>query len=94
MKEIEITLTDSEIKPKEIRIHADEPVRLLVFNFGSVEHQFAVEGGECGIEIEPLQPGQTRSFEHVFTEPGYFRTACADGQPDGQDVCGRLVVES
>ncbi|MBI2865651.1 MAG: cupredoxin domain-containing protein [Chloroflexi bacterium] len=94
MREIEITLTDSEIKPKEIRIHANEPVRLLVINFGSVEHQFAVEGGSCGIEIDCLKPGQTRSLEHVFDEPGYFKTACADGQDNGHDLCGRLVVES
>ncbi len=94
MKEIEITLTDSEIKPKEIRIHADEPVRLLVFNFGSVEHQFAVEGADCGIAIDSLKPGQTRSLEHIFTQPGHFRTACNDGQSNGHDLCGRLVVET
>ncbi len=94
MKEIQVVLTDFEIEPKEIRVPAHETIRLLLINFGSMDHQFAVEGEQCGFEVQELKPGQTKALEHVFTNPGSFKTACYYGQQQDRGLSGWLVVEA
>jgi uncharacterized cupredoxin-like copper-binding protein len=66
------------------------PVRFEVTNKGKIQHEFVIEraggvddaleeereGQEVDAEIEAFNPGQTKTLEWTFTQPGAYQVAC------------------
>jgi uncharacterized cupredoxin-like copper-binding protein len=82
-KEFEITLSTTTVQ-------AGTPVRFQVTNDGKIQHEFVIEkagavdqhltadeeGKEVESEIEAFNPGETKTLEWTFMEPGKYQVAC------------------
>jgi plastocyanin len=91
MQEVHVKLTEFNIKPDEIHVKAGEPVLFTVDNSGRIDHDFFVEEIELG--IKNLKPGETKSFEHVFSEPKIYTTICHHFAHSQLGMRGKLIVE-
>ncbi len=93
MQEVEVTLRDFSIEPEEIHVKAHLPVRFVVRNEGMMDHEFAVEGVPGLVEVDNVPPGQARTLEHTFHQPGIFETVCHYPGHEELGMEGKLVVE-
>lgn len=81
--EFQITLSNTEVP-------AGTPVQFTVTNNGKLQHEFVIEkagavdehltadeeGKEVESELEAFNPGETKTLEWTFTEPGKYQVAC------------------
>jgi plastocyanin len=90
-RDIEITVRDFEIVPREVRVAFGEAVNLTVTNSGAAQHDFSVP--DLGIHVV-VAPGQTATVGFSASVPGTYDTLCTVPGHAGAGMVGTLVVES
>ncbi len=87
---VNVTLKEFSVDMSQGVVPAGTPVTFQVTNEGKIQHEFVVEkagavdqaledenGGEkMDAEIEPFNPGQTKTLQWTFLEPGTYQVAC------------------
>ncbi len=87
-----VTVAEKEyqISMSTTTVSVGTPVQFQVTNDGKIQHEFVVEkagtvdqhltadneGQEVESEIEAFNPGETKTLEWTFTEPGDYQVAC------------------
>jgi plastocyanin len=91
MQDVNITLTEFDIKPETIRVKAGEQVKFTVTNAGRIGHDFLIEGLNIG--VHDMKAGEVKTFEYVFPEPKVYTTACHHLGHEALGMKGKLIVE-
>lgn len=87
---VQVTLSEFKVEMSPATIPVGVPVRFEVTNVGKIQHEFVVEkagavddslksddeGKELESEIEPFNPGETKTLDWTFTEAGAYQAAC------------------
>lgn len=73
-KRIEITLADHKFEPKEIEVDQHTKVTFVLTNKGAEVHEFAI--GYYALEVEDINPGETKELTFVTIDAGDFEIAC------------------
>ncbi len=89
-REVEITVSDFELVPNDVRVVAGEAVNLTVTNEGAAPHDFTVP--DLGIRVV-VAPGQTKTVGFTASVPGSYDTLCTVPGHANLGMVGALVVE-
>ncbi len=71
---IEVTLVDHKILPEVIEVDQHDQVTFVITNEGQEVHEF--ELGHFAVEVEDIQPGETRKLTLVVLDAGDWEMAC------------------
>ncbi|MFZ5817612.1 MAG: cupredoxin domain-containing protein [Bacillota bacterium] len=69
-----VTLTDYQIGTSPQVVRRGDLVTLAIRNEGRVEHELEIEGYD--LEVEGIQPGETRRLTFRATRAGTFHLVC------------------
>jgi|GEM_PF-4114219 len=87
-----VTLTDNAIEPREIFVPANSPIRFVVENQGSREHQFAIPG--ANYSLDKVIPGQTQTATWTFVDVGQFEVVSKNDRDQENGMRALLIVEN
>ena len=90
--QVEISLTEYEMKPSKLRTRPGK-VTFLLRNDGRFAHNFHVEGPGVDAHAEKFSPGRTVRVEVVFQE-GEYKISCPLSNHDERGMSGTLIVTS
>jgi uncharacterized cupredoxin-like copper-binding protein len=88
---VKVTAKEFAFEPKEVKVRAGQPVRLVLENKGVIEHDLVVE--KLGVKIQPIQPGKTAELTFTPKAKGRYPIVCAVPGHKEAGMTGTLVVE-
>jgi len=88
---VKVTAKEFAFEPKEVKVRAGQPVRLVLENKGVIEHDFVVD--KLGVKIPPVQPGKTAELTFTPKAKGRYPIVCAVPGHKEAGMTGTLVVE-
>ncbi len=101
---VEIRVSSFDFEPKEIRLRAGQPVRLLLVNMGDQDHDFSSAAFFAASEIRPrdakgaeggrveVGAGETVSIALV-PRPGRYKLRCSNLLHRVMGMTGTIIVE-
>jgi plastocyanin len=101
---VEIRVSSFDFEPKEIRLRAGQPVRLLLVNMGDQDHDFSSAAFFAASEIRPrdaksanggrveVGSGDTVSIALV-PRPGRYKLRCSNLFHRVMGMTGTIIVE-
>jgi uncharacterized cupredoxin-like copper-binding protein len=98
---IAVTLTEFSVTLTPTTLYTGSPYTFVVTNEGTVAHEFVIErpgatheplvaGGQMAM-VEGIAPGESRTLEWTFTDPGSYQLACHE--PGHYEAGQVLVIE-
>jgi uncharacterized protein (DUF305 family)/uncharacterized cupredoxin-like copper-binding protein len=102
-EQVAVTLTEFRIELALTTLHAGRPYTFVVTNDGTVTHEFVIErrgatheplqdGGHVAM-VEGIGPGESRTLEWTFADPGSYQLACHEpGHYEAGQVLGFEVA--
>lgn len=87
--ELHVVATDFAFAPGTLQVQVGQPVRLILDNHGSMQHNLQVEGRE---ERAVASAGQTASQTLSFDAPGEYTFVCTIPGHKEAGMRGKLVV--
>jgi uncharacterized cupredoxin-like copper-binding protein len=91
IRTIRVTLTDDAIEPRSIMVPADFPIRFVITNAGSREHEFAIPHEDYSAD---LLPGETREVTWTLVGEGTFEIVSRDDDDAAHGLKGKITVEA
>ena len=87
---ISVHLADFMVKPSTTTLHAGKPYLISVTNDGAITHELVIEpagkvdkpleseqsGKDVESEVENIAPGETKTLQWTFDQPGQYQMAC------------------
>lgn len=81
---------------KELTVPANEQMTFVVRNSGTIAHGFEIEGEIDGEEreweVEPFQPGQTKTVT-VTLPPGEYEAYCPVSGHEAEGMVGVVIAQ-
>jgi uncharacterized protein (DUF305 family)/uncharacterized cupredoxin-like copper-binding protein len=100
-EQIAVTLTEFSIDLVSTALYAGRPYTFVVTNDGTVRHEFVIErlgatheplvAGDQMAMVEGIAPGESKTLEWTFTDPGSYQLACHE--PGHYEAGQVLVIE-
>ena len=100
-QQVAVTLTEFSVTLEPVTLHAGRPYTFVVTNDGTATHEFVIEqrgatheplvAGDQMAMVEGIAPGESRTLEWTFAEPGSYQLACHE--PGHYDAGQLLVIE-
>src|SRR5215204_2136894 len=100
-EQVAATLTEFRIELAPTTLHAGRPYTFVVTNDGTVTHEFVIErrgatheplvAGDQMAMLEGMAPGESRTLEWTFADPGSYQLACHE--PGHYEAGQFLVIE-
>jgi heme/copper-type cytochrome/quinol oxidase subunit 2 len=91
VRTIRVTLTDHAIEPNAILVPANYPIKFVVENSGSRNHEFAIP--QAGYSVDVL-PGQIWDVTWTFIDFGEFEIVSRDDDDATHGLKGKLTVRT
>lgn len=88
---VDLKLSDFRFTPDTIRTEVGTVLEIRAENVGTVVHEIVVDTGEGEFETE-LKPGETKTFNLVFHQPGEYAFKCEQPGHLEQGMEGTIVV--
>jgi uncharacterized cupredoxin-like copper-binding protein len=98
-EQIAVTLTEFSVTLTPTTLHAGRPYTFVVTNDGTVAHEFVIErlgatheplvAGDQMAMVEGIAPGESRTLEWTFADPGSYQLACHES---GHYEAGQVLV--
>jgi uncharacterized cupredoxin-like copper-binding protein len=88
---VKVTAKEFAFEPKEIKVRAGQPVRLVLDNKGVIEHDIVVE--KLGVKTQPVQPGKTVELSFTPKAKGRYPIVCSVPGHKEAGMTATLVVE-
>lgn len=90
-KLVKVTAREFAFEPKEIRVKAGQPVRLVLENKGVIEHDIVLE--KLGVKTAAIPPGKTAELSFTPKTKGRYPIVCSVPGHKEAGMTGTLVVE-
>ena len=88
---VKLVAKEFAYEPREIKVKAGQPVKLVLENKGVIEHDIVVD--RLGLKTAAIQPGKTAELTFTPKAKGRFRFFCAVPGHKEAGMTGTLVVE-
>jgi len=88
---VKVTAKEFAFEPKEVKVRAGQPVRLVLENKGVIEHDLVVD--KLGVKIQAIQPGKTVEVSFTPKTKGRYPIVCSVPGHKEAGMTGTLVVE-
>jgi uncharacterized cupredoxin-like copper-binding protein len=88
---VKLVAKEFAFEPKEIRVKAGQPVRLVLENKGVIEHDLVLD--KLGVKTSPIQPGKTAEVTFTPKAKGRYPIVCSVPGHKEAGMTGTLVVE-
>jgi uncharacterized cupredoxin-like copper-binding protein len=88
---VKITAKEFAFEPKEVKVRAGQPVRLVLENKGVIEHDIVLD--RLGVKARPVQPGKTAELTFTPKAKGRYPIVCSVPGHKEAGMTGTLVVE-
>jgi uncharacterized protein (DUF305 family)/uncharacterized cupredoxin-like copper-binding protein len=100
-QQVAVTLTEFSVALAPTTLHAGQPYAFVVTSDGTVTHEFVIEwpgatheplvDGDQMAMVEGIAPGESRTLEWTFADPGSYQLACHE--PGHYEAGQFLVIE-
>lgn len=90
-KVVKVTAKEFAFEPREVKIKAGQPVRLVLENRGVIEHDIVLE--KLGVKTATIQPGKTAELTFTPKAKGRYPIVCSVPGHKEAGMTGVLVVE-
>lgn len=90
-KVVKVTAKEFAFEPKEVKVKAGQPVKLVLENKGVIEHDIVVE--KLGLKTSTIQPGKTAELTFTPKAKGRYPIACSVPGHKEAGMTATLVVE-
>ncbi len=90
-KVVKVAAKEFAFEPKEVKVKAGQPVRLVLENKGVIEHDIVVE--KLGVKTAAIQPGKTAELTFTPKAKGRYPIVCSVPGHKEAGMTGTLVVE-
>ena len=87
---IEATLTEFTFAPKSWEVPAGKPVRIVIHNKGTLEHDFTIDALKIAVKA---QPGKDTTKDFNVIAPGTYTVHCTVAGHTESGMVGTLVVK-
>jgi heme/copper-type cytochrome/quinol oxidase subunit 2 len=91
IRTVRVRLTDTAIEPNVVQVPADYPIRFIVTNAGSNNHQLAFPHAQYAVDV---LPGQTSQAVWTFVDVGEFDMCSLDDDDAQRGLKGRIIIET
>ncbi len=88
---VKVSAKEFAFEPKEVKVRAGQPVRLVLENKGVIEHDLVVD--KLGVKIQAIQPGKTVELTFTPKAKGRYPILCSVPGHKEAGMTGTLVVE-
>ncbi|MDR7416891.1 MAG: cupredoxin domain-containing protein [Armatimonadota bacterium] len=88
---IKVVAKEFSFEPKEIKVKAGQPVKLLLENKGVIEHDIVIE--KLNAKTQPLKPGKSAEVSFTPKAKGRYLIYCSVPGHKEAGMTGTLVVE-
>jgi uncharacterized cupredoxin-like copper-binding protein len=88
---LKITAKEFAFEPKELKVKAGQPVKLVLENKGVIEHDIVLE--KLGVKTAAIQPGKSVEVTFTAKTKGRYPIVCSVPGHKEAGMTGTLVVE-
>ncbi len=90
-KVVKVTAKEFAFEPKEVKVKAGQPVKLMLENKGVIEHDIVLE--KLGLKTSTIQPGKTAELTFTPKAKGRYPIVCSVPGHKEAGMTSTLVVE-
>lgn len=90
-KVVKVTAKEFAFEPKEVKVKAGQPVKLVLENKGVIEHDIVLE--KLGLKTSTIQPGKTAELTFTPKAKGRYPIVCSVPGHKEAGMTATLVVE-
>lgn len=90
-KVVKITAKEFAFEPKEVKVKAGQPVKLVLENKGVIEHDIVLD--KLGVKTSVIQPGKAAELTFTPKAKGRYPILCSVPGHKEAGMTGTLVVE-
>ncbi len=88
---IKVVAKEFAFEPKEIKVKAGQPVKLVLENKGVIEHDILIE--KLNAKTQPIRPGTTGEISFTPKAKGRYPVVCTVPGHKEAGMVATLVVE-